>query len=206
MLKIYLTRHGETLWNTEKRLQGWKDSELTEKGVNSALRLGDRLFNTEFNAIYTSPSQRAFQTAKYIAGERNIPIFMEENLKELYFGAWEGRNEADIEQNYKNEYYNFWNLPHLYNHKLHQGESLTDLKRRVVESFNRIISENHDGNVLIVSHAVAIKTIISYVMNKSIENLWDPPFIYGTSLSIFNWDGEKMEVQMLGDTSHLATC
>lgn len=70
----------------------------------------------------------------------------------------------------------------------------------------RIISENPEGNVLIVTHAVVIKAILTFVMNKPTENLWDPPFIHGTSLSVINWDGEKFEVQMLGDTTHLATC
>jgi len=70
----------------------------------------------------------------------------------------------------------------------------------------RIISKNPDGNVFIVTHAVVIKAIISFVMDKPMEKLWDPPFIYGTSLSILNLDGEKIEVQMLGDTTHLATC
>lgn len=78
-MKIYLTRHGETQWNIEKRLQGWKDSELTEKGVNNALKLGDRLFNTEFNAIYTSPSQRAYQTANYVSLDRKIRLILMKN-------------------------------------------------------------------------------------------------------------------------------
>lgn len=203
MLKIYLTRHGETKWNLEKRLQGWKDSELTESGINNALSLGERLHKIEFNAIYTSPSQRAYQTAKYVAMERDIPIYIEEKLKELYFGVWEGQKQEEIEKNYKNEYFNFWNLPHLYNHKQHQGESLTGFKKRVEECLLKIISENPNGNILIVTHAVVIKAIISYIMNKPTENLWDPPFIHGTSLTQFDWDGEKFIVKRVGDTMHL---
>jgi len=97
MLRIYLTRHGETQWNIEKRLQGWKDSELTEKGVNNALKLGERLLNIEFNSIYTSPSQRAYQTAKYVSLGREISIYTDGNLKELNFGDWEGQKQEEIE-------------------------------------------------------------------------------------------------------------
>lgn len=203
MLHIYLTRHGETEWNKENRLQGWRDSNLTEKGINNALKLGERLNETSFNAIYSSPSGRAFQTAKYVRLERDIPIITDKDLREIFLGEWEGKTREEIEADYKTEYFHFWNAPEVYDHEPHQAEGLVDFKKRVEGAVRRVIEDNPSGNILIVTHAVVIKAIISYVKDVPTEKMWDPPFIHGTSLSLFNWDGEKFEVQLLGDTSHM---
>lgn len=202
MLHIYLTRHGETQWNIENRLQGWKNSELTEKGISHARLLGERLSQTSFHAIYTSSSERALQTTNYVNAGRDVPVFIEPDLKELAFGEWEGKTHKEIEEVDQKEYFHFWNAPHLYNHQPHKGEGLADFKKRVEGTFKRIIAENTSGNLLIVTHGVVIKAILSYVMDIPTEKMWETPFIHGTSLSIFQWDGEKFTVQMLGDTSH----
>lgn len=203
MLTIYLTRHGETLWNRENRLQGWMDSELTEIGINNANKLGERLKEIDFRAIYTSPSERALKTAQQVNSVRDIPIFTEPDLKEIYFGEWEGKTKEEIEINFKKEYFDFWNSPNLYNHEPHKGESLTDFKNRVEKAVKGIMAKHPDGNVLMVSHAVVIRAIMSFIMNIPTEKMWEPPFIHGTSLSVFHWNGQKFDIRMLGDISHL---
>ncbi len=89
MLTLYITRHGETKWNTEKRMQGWSDSSLTENGVKNAILLGNRLKDIEFDAIHTSPSQRTIITANLIKGDRKIPLIPDDQLKEINMGIWE---------------------------------------------------------------------------------------------------------------------
>lgn len=204
MLNIYLTRHGETQWNIENRLQGSKNSQLTDKGIEHAIMLGNRLRNIDFSAIYTSPLERALQTANYIKSDKDVPIYTIENLKEMNFGDWEGKTKDEIEavDNYKNEYHNFWHIPHMYNHKPHNGEGLITFKRRVEEVLSKVISSNSDGNILIVTHAVVIKAILSFTMDISTDKMWDPPFIHGTSLTIFQWDGEQFNFKVIGDISH----
>jgi broad specificity phosphatase PhoE len=204
MLNIYLTRHGETQWNTEKRLQGSRDSDLTEKGIRNAIALGERLKNIDFNAIYSSPLERAYQTARHIKSDKEVPIHTLDNLKEIHFGDWEGKTQEEIENidDYKEEFINFWEKPHIYNHNPHNGECLTAFKQRVEQALSKISSDNQDGNILIVAHGVVIKAILSLTMNISTERMWDPPFIHGTSLTTFTWDGEDFKFKMIGDTSH----
>ena len=122
----------------------------------------------------------------------------------MNFGDWEGKTKDEIEavDNYKNEYHNFWHIPHMYNHKPHNGEGLITFKRRVEEALSKVISSNSDGNILIVTHAVVIKAILSFTMDISTDKMWDPPFIHGTSLTIFQWDGEQFNFKMIGDISH----
>jgi broad specificity phosphatase PhoE len=202
MVTIFLTRHGETQWNQEHRLQGWKDSPLTENGIILANKLGRRLAETSFQGIYTSPSMRAVHTAEYIRSDRDIPILTDPNLKEIYLGEWEGKTKDEIEPQFKKEFSDFWNAPHQYNHQPHKGEGLTEFKQRVEDALMRIIAENSSGNILIVTHAVAIKAILSLTMSIPTEKMWDPPFIHGTSLTIFEWDGGKFRMKLIGDTTH----
>jgi probable phosphoglycerate mutase len=203
VLHIYITRHGETQWNSENRLQGWKDSELTDNGIRNAVALGERLYQTEFNAVYSSPIERAVKTTKLICSDRIIPLRLEDGLKEINFGDWEGKVKEEIEQISKQEFFNFWNAPHLYNHEPHNGESLVTLKRRVEQVIYRIIADNTDGNVLIVTHGVAIRAILSYLMNTPTEKWWDGPFIEGTSLTLAQYDEGTFKVKMIGDTLHI---
>ncbi|WP_273127517.1 histidine phosphatase family protein [Bacillus weihaiensis] len=204
MLTIYLTRHGETEWNKENRLQGSKDSPLTNKGKSNAVLLGEKLKNIELHAIYTSTSERAVQTAKLIRLERQMPITMTPDLGEIHFGAWEGMNKEEIKSlDSTSEYVKFWSEPHTYNHEPHQGESLAEFKKRIITVFCKIIESNPTGHILIVTHAVVIRAIMSYTMNIPTERMWDPPFIHGTSLSTFKWDGKMFHIESVGDTSHL---
>lgn len=88
-MKIYITRHSLTTWNEEKRLQGWKNSDLTKQGLEDAKRLGNYLMNQSFDGIYSSPLKRAKETAQLIFPNKTI---IEDNrLKEMNFGDYEGK-------------------------------------------------------------------------------------------------------------------
>lgn len=73
-MNIYLMRHGQTQWNVENRLQGRKDSHLTEKGRQDAALLGECIHTMNLDAIYTSVSSRAIQTAQIVRGQTTIPL------------------------------------------------------------------------------------------------------------------------------------
>jgi probable phosphoglycerate mutase len=89
---LFLTRHGETIWNTKKMMQGWKDSPLTEKGIDQARKLANRLTDVTLDGIYSSTSNRAIATAEIIKGERSLKVMKLDSLRELSFGDWEGKN------------------------------------------------------------------------------------------------------------------
>ena len=82
-MKLYITRHGETEWNKISKMQGWQNSALTEKGIENAIKLSERLNDIDFAHIYSSPLGRALDTAKYIRGNRSIEIITCEELKEI---------------------------------------------------------------------------------------------------------------------------
>lgn len=201
MLRLYITRHGETEWNTEGRMQGWKNSNLTDRGRMNAIALGIALQNVKFNKVYCSPLERTKVTTELILGLRNVEVIYDDNLKEIHLGELEGLTQNEIKEIYPEFQSHFWKNPHKYVPK--SGESFYDVKDRVSRTLEQIIKDNSDGNVLIVTHGVVLKTIHSYFKNLAMENLWDPPFIYDTSLTIVEINNGVSKILVEGDISHI---
>jgi len=200
-LKIYITRHGETQWNRECKMQGWKDSDLTQKGIDNAIKLGESLKDIDLNHIYCSPLGRAVDTARYIRGDRNTKITKIESLKEMGFGAWEGMKNEKIKEMYKEQQDNFWNNPQLY--KSVNGESFDNIIDRVRKAFNEIIKTTTGENILIITHTVVIKAIYLIIKKYSLEDFWKPPFLYDTCLTILEVSDKKIDIILEADISHL---
>ncbi len=199
MTKLYITRHGETEWNLNNKMQGWKESKLTAKGKKQAEWLGDRLEDIDFEAIYSSPLGRALNTAEIIADNRETEIIINKNLKEMNFGDWEGKTSSEIKSQDFDQYRNFWEKPHLFDGET--GETFNDVRNRVIPVIDEIIS-NHNNNILIVTHTVIIKTIMAYFEQRAPSELWDPPFIHQTCLNVIEVTDDQIDIILQGDTSH----
>src|SRR3989344_7262899 len=89
---FYIIRHGQTEWNLKKIIQGHKDSPLTKIGIRIAKQHANKLKNIHFDAVFSSDSLRAKQTADIVALKRNIAIKTTQLLRERSFGKYEGRN------------------------------------------------------------------------------------------------------------------
>lgn len=201
MITLYITRHGETEWNREKRMQGWLDSNLTENGIKNAVCLGETLKETELTAIFSSPSGRTKDTTSLIRGERDIPVIYDENLREIKLGQWEGKTHSSIKEMYPTEFESYWNAPHLFTTV--GGETFEETRARAIQVLDRIKREYKSGNILIVTHSVVIKCLYSFFKNSPIETLWDPPYIHDTSLTIVEMDENRFKLVLEGDTTHL---
>lgn len=199
-MRLYITRHGTTEWNLERRLQGWGDSPLTKDGENRAIKLGKYLQDIDFDIIYSSPLNRAFETAKLIRGNTNTEIKTHNGLKELSHGIWEGMRMEEIEEKHSKEYSIYRNTPAAYIPT--EGESFTVLFERV-KSFLDEISSMDYKNVLIVSHGITIKSIIAIIKELSWEEFSTLEVYTGTALNICELREEKFEFLVEGDISHL---
>lgn len=201
-MKIYITRHGQTEWNLERRLQGWRDAPLTELGERQAKALGKRLRKINFDRVYCSPLGRTRKTAEIaLDGENNTEIIFDERLKEINMGEWEGMKSEKVEEEYPEYYDNFWNSPDKYEPRT--GESFYEIKDRIVEALEDIIEEDSEETILIISHGCASKIILSYFEGRPLSDLWNPPTLKETNLSLIEVDGDENNILMYGDTSHL---
>lgn len=201
-LNLYLIRHGETKWNVEGLMQGRKDSQLTLKGIRDTKKLADQLKDIEFQLFISSPLQRALTTTKILAEDRDINIVTDDDLLEMDFGLWEGMSHKEIKKKFPSQSNYFWNYPHLYNPL--KGETFFDVKRRVMSFLNRVcVSYPNGGNILIVSHAIVIKIIMTYFSELPLEKLWENQHIKGTSLSLIEINKKKNSIILYGDCSHI---
>ncbi|KAB3524952.1 histidine phosphatase family protein [Alkaliphilus serpentinus] len=170
MSKIILVRHGETMWNTEGRTQGRKDSSLTEKGLKQAFYLGQRLKRENIDVMYTSPLKRAKSTAEIIGNIINIEPILEAGLAELGFGAWEGLTVKEIQEGYPDTLKAWHTAPHTA--IIPEGEGLETGQARVSTSINEIIKESEGKNILLVSHGSIIKLYLLYFLNMDLADYY----------------------------------
>ena len=187
------------MWNVEKRLQGWLDSPLTESGLSSAGLLAERLKDIEFDKIYASDQKRAVETAKILRGDRNTEIISLEDLRELGFGKWEGMTLQEIQSAYPEEYNTYKQSPDRYQSV--GGENLEMLFQRIGRAIDNITSGDH-SDVLVVSHGVAIRAIISTIMKLPIERFGEIPVYPGTSLTIIEGEGRDLKILKMADIEH----
>lgn len=183
---IYLIRHGETEWNVERRIQGWGDSPLTALGRQQALDLGSQLADVPCQAIYASTSQRAIDTAHAVRGQRDLPLALWPELRELGFGPWEGQASAELEQRDAERFHAFWNTPLEYT--LDGAETLDALHLRVQRSIGLICAQHPGQTVFVVTHTVFIKMALLIHQGRSLGQLWDPPYIHPASHRVITCD------------------
>lgn len=147
---VYFIRHGETVWNKEGRLQGYKDSPLTKKGEESAKRIGDSLSKENIEIIYSSDLGRCVQTAEIINQRLKVKLIKTPELRERNFGDLNGQlNEkvnARLNSRDPNE-----RAPH--------GESSSESKKRVLTFLWSLPDESQ--KTLLVTHDGPLRFILS---------------------------------------------
>lgn len=198
---LYLTRHGQTEWNLQKKMQGHKDSPLTEYGIRQAEWLKERLEKIRLDAIYSSTSPRALNTARILLGNRSLDILEDDSLKEINMGLWEGRQIEHIQQQYPLQYDQFFNEPHVYRPAGH-GETYTELLERTLPVIENILTEHKGEQVLIVTHRITLKADMSHFLHKKLHEIASMPDIYPTALCKITMDDGRPIVDLYGDISH----
>ncbi len=172
-MELYIVRHGETLWNKDKRLQGHADIELNDYGRELAKKTGEALMHTKIDVIYSSPLKRAYETATLIRNGRNIEIRTDDRLKELSFGCYEGENFSELIRDKNLTFQYFFKQPELYV-PAPDGETLEHLIARAGNFMQEVIEPLADTceRVMIVAHGALNKAIMSYIKKHGTEYFW----------------------------------
>lgn len=172
-MELYIVRHGETIWNAKKLLQGNTDIELNENGRRLAEITGKALANIKIDKIYSSPLSRAYETAVLIAGDRNIPIIKNDLIRELSFGDWEGQNMSTLLKDDTQKFKHFFKEPHLYQATTN-GETMEELYLRASEFMKTIIEpqENNCERIMIVGHGAINKALMMHIKQHEMKYFW----------------------------------
>ncbi len=203
MLRIYFVRHGETIWNTLKIFQGRQDSPLTEVGINQAEKLSEYIKDIHFDKIYSSPQSRAKKTAEILLGDRKLNIIEIPELQEINMGNVEGIPRENFEKNFPEEYHNFWNNAIAYNPIAFNGESYQEVLDRVKVGLEKLIQENKNGTVLVVSHGVTLKAIFNIIKKHGIKEFSEQEVPQNTSTTIVEYSDGEFKIVKFSDTTHL---
>lgn len=172
-MELYIVRHGQTVWNKAGRLQGSTDIMLNEEGVSVAKKTGEALKDTHFDVIFSSPLTRAYDTACYIRGDRDIPVIKDERIKELCFGDLEGQVMSEMRKDENSHFQHFFDEPHLYVPD-EKGETLEHLIERGRDFLIKEIEANEKNfkRVMIVAHGAMNKALMSHIKKNEIEDFW----------------------------------
>lgn len=172
-MEIYIVRHGETLWNRDKRLQGSTDIELSDYGRELATKTGEALMDTPIDIIYSSPLKRAYETADLIRNGRAIEIVTDNRITELNFGCFEGQNFSELIKDDTLTFKYFFKQPHLYE-PAKDGETLNKLVERAGSFMHEVIEPLEDTceRVMIVAHGALNKAIMTYIKKHSLKHFW----------------------------------
>ena len=201
MINLYITRHGETEWNTQRRLQGWRNSPLTKKGIAQGNLLRDAVKKYNITKIYTSTSERAVKTAMAARGKTTIPVELMDELREMNMGDWEGRTIDEIKEREPENFSNYWNAPHLF--VKNTGEDFDEILDRSKKAIEKILEEEKEGNILIVTHGVTLKALMSHFSDEGFSHFWTKPVVMQASISLIEVeDIGQGEIKLYGDVSH----
>ncbi len=173
-MQLYIIRHGETLWNTQLRLQGQTDIPLNENGRALARVTAQALSDIPFDLALTSPLSRARETAEILLAGRDIPLIDEERIREISFGTLEGVYLSREEREDPNsQFYRFFHEPDEYVPP-EGGESVRELCERT-EAFLEELktkAEWQDKTILVSTHGAASRALLLSMTKGAGKELW----------------------------------
>ena len=184
---FYLMRHGQTLFNLRKKIQGSCDSPLTEFGIRQAEIAGNYFKNVPIDHAYSSTSERSSDTLEIITGGR-LPYKRLKGLKEMDFGIYEGESE-DLNPKDKIVFGTFF--------LDYGGESRAQVRERMVKTCTEIMENEDHSVVLAVSHAGACLQFLTRWQNP--EEELKKGF---SNCCIFKYEYENKEFRLLEVIRH----
>jgi len=158
-LTVDLLRHGVSVSNVMKRYSNSQNEKLSEIAHPQIEELKKNLYATNYNTIITSPYMRCIETAERLIGQKTFII--ENKIREMALGPWDGLTEDEIKIIYPKEWKIWTQAPDKLD--LNKRERICDVKDRVIPWFHNLIEANK-GHILIVTHVVVIRVILSNIL------------------------------------------
>ena len=196
-MQIYFVRHGKTEWNLASRFQGGHgDSPLLPESLQDIKKLGLHLKGIQFRGIFSSPLQRAFNTAQGIDNAMNaqLPVGIDERLREVNLGDMEGMKFDDAAKKYPTQIDNFWNHPDKYDPRELNGETYESVIARGRDFASEMAKRfpQDDDKVLAISHGAALSAIMGGLLGYPLKDVRKRGGLSNTSLTILETkDGGK---------------
>jgi 2,3-bisphosphoglycerate-dependent phosphoglycerate mutase len=199
--KLIVVRHGETLWNREKRMQGTTDTPLSDVGRAQARALGRKLSGQGFTALYASDLARARETAAIIAEHTGRKLLTDAQLRERSFGIFEGLTAAEIQERFPEEHARFVSRDPDY--EVPGGECARRFAERCLGCLSEIAGRHRGEEIVVVTHGLVLDSLY-----RAAEGLGHgeprPVPLINASLNFFGHGAGRWRLVLWGDVDHLA--
>jgi len=200
-MRVLLLRHAETDWNRERRFQGWRDVSLSPAGREQAGSVARLLADTPLVAVWSSPLARARETAALIAEPHALPVREEEAFKEMGFGTWEGLTRDEVEARFPDAIAVWAERPH--EARWPGGESLADVRARVLRGLAALRATHQGQTVCLVSHGITSRVLILEALGLGLDRLWSIQ-VSSTGISELEFRDDWTTLHRMNSLIHLA--
>ncbi|MGL5804935.1 MAG: histidine phosphatase family protein [Xenococcaceae cyanobacterium] len=208
--RVIIVRHGQSSYNAQKIIQGRCDeSVLTEKGRADAEIVGESLKKLKFAAIYSSPLQRATETAKTIHDRLISPPAVQamDKLMEIDLPLWEKLKKDDVKAKFTDDYRNWKQRPHEFKMMLEGGEHypVLALYEQASQFWRQILPQHPEQTILIVAHNGINRCLLMSAIGinpSSYHSIQQS----NCCINVLNFTGgynEPVQIESLNQTSHL---
>lgn len=215
--KLYIARHGKTMFNTIGRAQGWSDSPLTEAGERGIheLGIGLREAGIQFQQAVSSDSGRTIQTMGIVLEELGlagkIPYRYDKRIREWCFGSFDGAYDGELFMGVLPRVFRVDDFHHLSLMELAEGivevdtagwaESWETLRDRILDGFTTIakdVESQGGGNAIVVSHGMTISTLIYLIDPKAFKEL----VLDNGSVTVIEYEDGQFKLEAVGELSY----
>lgn len=215
--RLYIARHGKTMFNTLGRAQGWSDTPLTKEGERGIQELGIGLKKAglDFDQAVSSDSGRAIQSMGIILEEMGltgkIPYRYDKRIREWCFGSFDGAYDGDLFFGVLPRVFQIDDFRKLSLMEMAEGivevdttgwaESWEKLSKRIKEGFEAIAKDLEaagGGNAIVVSHGMTITTLIYLIDPKAVEEL----VLDNGSVTVVEYEEGTFTIKKVGDLSY----
>ncbi|MFD9337557.1 bifunctional RNase H/acid phosphatase [Streptomyces sp. NPDC060028] len=199
-----LLRHGETALTPQKRFSGsgGTDPELSPAGRRQAAAVAEALAaRGTVQAVVSSPLRRCRETAQAVADRLGLQVVVEEGLREVDFGAWEGLTFAEARERFPDDLQAWLDSPKAA--PTGGGESFTAATRRISATRDRLLGEYAGRTVLLVTHVTPVKVLVRLALGAPPEALFRMELSAASLSAVAYYADGNASVRLLNDTSHL---
>jgi broad specificity phosphatase PhoE len=197
--RLFLVRHCESLWNAERRVQGQADPPLSARGMQQASALAGTLRTRPLAAVYCSPLARACETAVQISTPHGLSPCVEDALRELNLGAWQGQTRAALRTD--TSFYRTWRTNPM-SVRPPGGETLREALMRVGPAVESVVARHAGATVVLVIHSIVGRVLLCHLLGTGLE-LVPRLTLKNASISVVRLDDGRAVLERLGDISHL---
>jgi len=195
---LYLLRHAQSEYNEKGIFQGRLDSDLTPLGFVQARLSAQEFLGKEIEVIYSSPQRRAYKTALTIADLLGLEVIVDERIREMSFGNYEGKKFWDLVEE-EGHIFRAW-LSNPVRNPLPTQENMEDFSKRV-KSFLEDVINGPYKNLLVVAHGGTLHAMVCLATGLGLENLWNI-HMDNTGFTLLSYNSGRFELKYLNRLCH----